>query len=233
MLLQHQLLELPEGPQVVVLADGLRRLFGALKTSGMPAAQRATDVVLESAWLPTMLLPAEQALWSTARLQALLRHRLNDLYADVWDPVDAWELQFDHRAGDGQAVGYGLAPSIKAAVLDACAATNVRPACVQPALAWQLRRIDPSVRRASAAWWLCVEQDRSIVCGLQRGRVAAMNAGAPPLRDEAHAQRLAAVEARRRGWPPAHEPASFAGWFAAADATASPPVAARPTQALA
>ena len=107
------------------------------------------------------------------------------------------------------------------------------PPAARRTLAWQLRRIDPSVRRASAAWWLCVEQDRSIVCGLQRGRVAAMNAGAPPLRDEAHAQRLAAVEARRRGWPPAHEPASFAGWFAAADATASPPVAARPTQALA
>jgi hypothetical protein len=195
MLLRQQPLQLPQGPDPSVLPAALAALF---KAQDEPA-RRSIVVVLESAWSPAMLLPAGQVLWSTRRLQALLRHRLGDLYGGMHDLADNWDLRVDHRAGEAQALGHGLAPSVKAAVMQSCTAAGWRVTSVQPALAWGLQRLAPAVRRASDGWWLWVEQDRAIVCRLQRGRVTALNAGAPVPGDDAHAQRLVAIEARRCG----------------------------------
>jgi hypothetical protein len=215
-------------------APGLAEALAALVETQGGQALRSFDVVLESAWLPLMLVPTGQGLWSTSRLQALLRHRLGDLYGGKHDPVDGWELRLDHRVGESQAVGYGLAPSTRAAVMAACAAVNVRVGSVQPALAWGLRRLEPAVRRAPHAWWVWVEQDRAIVCRLERGRVTAMNAGAPVPRDAAHAQRLIAVEARRCGFEPPSRPAIVAGWSSSTRSGAGAPHAgAQPVEASA
>lgn len=204
----RQLLQLPESPAAPALAEALALLFEA--TSGRERG--SIDIVLESAWLPVMLLPADQSLWTTSRLQALLRHRLADLYDGANDPVATWGLRVDHRAGEAQALGYGLAQSIRAAVIEACAAVELRVASVQPALAWGLRQMEPAVRRASDTWWVWAEQDRAIICRLQRGRVTAINAGAPVPSDAAHARRLAEIEAYRYGLEPPSRLTIAAGW---------------------
>ena len=207
---RQQPLDLPAGPDADALSVALHALFEAQHGEG----RRSIEVVLESAWLPAMLLPTGPTPWSTAKLHALLRHRLGQLYGGMHDPIEAWELQLDHRPGDAQAVGYGLAPLIKSAVIDAAAAAGRRLASVQPALAWGRHRLEPVIRRAADAWWVWVEQDRSLVCRLEACRISAMNVGAPVPRDGAHAQRLVEIEAHRQGTEVPQAPSLVTGWAA-------------------
>ncbi|HZT56124.1 MAG TPA: hypothetical protein VFA35_07860 [Burkholderiaceae bacterium] len=191
------------GPDAAVLAAALRMLFHSARergTRGEPS--REVDVVFESAWLPVMSLELGRKLWSRTQVEALLRHRLGQLHARRDDPVGDWELQLDHRAGDAHALGYGLAPSVKQAAMNAAAATGRQLASLQPVFAWGWQRLSRHHRNlggARSGWWVWIEQDRSLVCRIDRGRVIAVNPGAAVPRDDPQCLRLIQIEASRLG----------------------------------
>ena len=192
-----------DGQNPEVLRAALQDLLGA-DIAG------SADVVLESAWLPLMLLDVGTAPWSSAKLQALLRHRLGELYGQA--SINAWDLLLDYRPGDAKALGYGLAPEIKQAVVDAAAAAGQKLASVQPAFQWAARRLKPQKR--TEGWWLWLEQDRALLARVRQGRVVHLNAAAPLPRDEADSTRLAGIEARRRGEADQDRATVTAGWSA-------------------
>ncbi|HEV8314860.1 MAG TPA: hypothetical protein VGQ23_17495, partial [Burkholderiaceae bacterium] len=185
--------------------DALSAALRALLGECLEEPARRADVVIESAWLPLMLLEVGAALLSVGKVQALLRHRLGELYG----PVDGWDLDLDYRPGDLWALGYGLAPSVKQAIAEAAADAGMKLASMQPAFQWASRRLE----RADG-WWIWREQDRSLVSRIERGHVIALNAAAPLARDEAHGAQLAAIEARRHGVVEQDVEVVAAGWYA-------------------
>ncbi|MFZ5551244.1 MAG: hypothetical protein ACOZJX_21290 [Pseudomonadota bacterium] len=197
----------------------LRGWLGAwLGAPGTDAPAGPVDVVLESAWLPVMLVELGRSLWSRAQVERLLRHRLAQLYMNPGDPASTWQLQLDHRAGDPQAIGYGLAPAVRQAVLGAMAASGLRAASLQPAFAWGWQRLERRRRGLREGWWTWIEQDRAVVCRIERGRIAAMNAGAAAPAGEGEVTRLVAVEAAQLGIAPPLGEAVALGWEDAAGA---------------
>ena len=165
-------------------------------------------MIFESAWMPIMLIETGHSLWSPKPIEALLRHRFSQLYNDRDDPVAAWHLQLDYQPGEFQGMGYGIAPSIRQAAIDAAAAAGVRLASLQPAFSWsrqRLRRQRGRVLGGAArrnVWWLWIEQDRSLVCHFDdRGRLHSLNAGAVVPKDAAQCRRMIDIEALRQGLP--------------------------------
>lgn len=212
-----QALDCAEGPGASALAAGLGTLLQTMSSvQGEPVAKRtvkhAIDVVFESAWLPIMLIEAADSLWSRKALEALLRHRLAQIYNDPSHPVAAWDLQLDHRPGDARSLGYGLVPSVKQATIDAVTAAGLRLASLQPVFAWGWQQLGPQVRR-SCRWWLWLEQDRSIVCHFdERAQLDALNTGAPVAEDTAQCLRLIEIEALRQGLPAQELHGSVVDW---------------------
>lgn len=215
------------GPQAAGLAASLGRLLQAVQ-SDAAMSRRSTmrvDVVFESAWLPIMLIEVGQSPWSRRPLVALLRHRFSRLYNERDDPISAWHLQLDHRAGDARGLGYGLAPSIRQAAIDATGAAGLRLASLQPAFSWGWQRLQRHRRsRFGAArrdgWWLWIEQDRAMACCLDaRGHLQSLNAGAAVPEDAAQCQRLIEIEALRQGSPAQEARGVVAGWQLASHAS--------------
>ena len=189
------------------------------------ARSKPVDVVLESAWLPAMLVEAGRSTWNRDQVERLLRHRITELYLQPGAPIDGWGLQLDHRPGDAQALGYALAPTTQQAVTGAMVAAGWRAASLQPALAWARQRLERRGRRLRTGWWVWCEQDRAIVSRIESGRITAMNTGAAVPSDEDQCERLAAIEAARWGVLGASDRAVMVSWE---DLAAPPEDAAKP-----
>jgi hypothetical protein len=188
------------------------------------------DVVLESAWLPVMLVEVGNPAWARSRVEILVRHRFAELYAIAGESVDGWQVLLDHRPGDAQTLGFGLAPQVRQAVLGALASAGVRAASLQPALAWARRQLLGPRRSPRAGWWTWIEQDRALVCQVDRGRITAMNPAAAVPRDDAHAASLAALEAIRFGLPDEGGASVMASWAALAASVVEESAPATPLQ---
>lgn len=205
----EQTLDSAEGQQAAALASGLGLLLRAVRaTESSRQSVAPIDMVFESTWMPIMLIETGHALWSPKPIEALLRHRFAQLYNDRGDPVAMWHLQVDCRPGDARGMGYGMAPSIRQAAIDATAAAGVRMASLQPAFSWGWQRLQRPRRRVLGGasrcngWWLWIEQDRSLVCHFDaRGRLQSLNAGAAVPNDAAQCLRLIDIEALRQGLP--------------------------------
>lgn len=216
----------PEG-----LAAALRPLLEDMRAIQGKAAA-AVDVVLESTWLPVLLLDTGDPLWSRSRTEALLQHRLAQLHGRP-GAADGWELQLQHDAAGAQVLGYGLAPSVRQAVVEAAAAAGQPLASLQPALAWAWRRLKRhrpgrSRREPGGAWWLWVEQDRCLVTHLAGGRVMVLNAGAPLPGDDPQCAELVRIEGVRQGLPPTEKARiGVADWCAPCG---DPPLSRRPAR---
>jgi hypothetical protein len=194
---------------------------------------RAVDVVLESSWLPVLAIEPGPTLLAQAQVEALLRHRLALLFGDA--SPDAWSVQVEHRAGDRQGLGYALRPEVKQALLDAATAVKRKVASIQPAFVWG--RLYFGKRLPRDGWCLWQEQDRTLVVMFTSGRVRALNAGAPVLRNTAQAMRLVEVEAQRQGQPTVVSMLVAAGWDSSPGARTSSPTmswlcVAAPTSAV-
>ena len=195
--------------QAAALAVSLGLLIQTVRgAAGLHQSATRIDMIVESAWMPIMLIETGHSLWSPKPIESLLRHRFSQLYNDRDDPVAAWHLQLDYRPGDLQGMGYGIAPSTRQAAIDAAAAAGLRLASLQPAFSWgrqRLRRqrgrvVGGAARRS--VWWLWIEQDRSLVCHFDdRGRLHSLNAGAAVPKDAAQCLRLIDIEALRQGLP--------------------------------
>ena len=166
-------------------------------------AAAAYDLVVESAWLPVLLVPCGRSLWSRRQVEPLLRHRLGLLYGDAADPVAQWQLELDHRPGDARCLGYGLSAATHEALSRAALAAACRWSSLQPAWTWGARRF--GVRDG---WWAWMEQDRALLGCFIRGQVVALNAALPA--DVPDWTRAAEVEALRCGL--AAGPVTVAGW---------------------
>jgi hypothetical protein len=171
---------------------------------------RPIDVVIESAWLPVMPIEPGPALLSRVQVEALLRHRVTQVYGPADELGGAWEWLVDHRAGNRFGLGFALPLSLRTALLDAVTASKRKVVSVQPAFAWGRGRLRGSAAREG--WLLWTEQDRTLVAFVRNGRVHALNAAAPLVTSTEHAVRLARIEALRQGISVNDAPVVVAGW---------------------
>ncbi|QTN25664.1 hypothetical protein HZ992_12220 [Rhizobacter sp. AJA081-3] len=185
---------------------GLLAEAGSASESASTAC--AADVVLESAWLPVVLLDTGRELWRPAQVEALLRHRLARVYDERGDAVAGWELSIDHRAGDAQGLGFGLSPLVKSAVVSAVAASGCTMTSIQPAVQWGRQRH----RQRREGWWVWLEQDRAIVSHLEAGRMTAMNPAAALPSDHATCLAMLRIERLRLGIEKDDVGGVVAGW---------------------
>jgi hypothetical protein len=183
-----------------------------------PGFSSTMDVVLESAWLPTMPIEPGPALLSRVQVEALLRHRITQVYGPVDELGGAWELMVDHRAGDRSGLGFALSSSLRTALLDAAVTSKRKVASMQPAFAWGRSRLRGSAAREG--WLLWAEQDRSLLALMRGGRVHALNAAAPTVTTSEQAVRLARIEALRQGITANDAPMVVAGWQESTASTA-------------
>lgn len=190
----------------------LQALGQALSALLAAGCSRRAHLVIESAWLPMLLLETG-ALWSRAELHALLRHRLGHLFDAPGQPGVAWELMLDHRAGDAHGLGYGLAPAVKDVLVKAGTDSGVRWASMQPAFAWGWQRLKRErAAMPGAGWWLWKEQDRTLVGQIVGKRVRAMNTAAAPIDDPARGRRIVEIERVRFGVEGDASRGVIAGW---------------------
>jgi hypothetical protein len=174
-------------------------------------AVRAVDVVIESAWLPVLPIEPGPMLLGRAPVEALLRHRVAQVYGT--EPGDAWALMLDHRAGERHGVGYALSAATRSALMVGASDAKCEIASLQPALAWGRKRLGRQV--PATCWFAWMEQDRMLLAYMLRGRVQALNAAAAGFRDAAQARRVVEVEAVRQGVSGAAGPLVLGGWNAA------------------
>lgn len=186
------------------LGAALRDLFNA-----QPGDRARLDVVLESAWLPVVLLETGHEVWARDAVDGLLRHRLARVYDERDDAAADWELASDHRPGERFGVGYGLSPRVRSVVEEACTAAGWTMASLQPALQWARRRSP-----ARSGWWVWLEQDRALVAFLERGRMTALQPAADVPHEPAHLVKTVQIEQRRAGIETAPEGIALAGWDA-------------------
>jgi hypothetical protein len=166
------------------------------------------DVVVESAWLPALAIEPGPALLSRHAVEALLLHRVNDVYGAP--PSGVWQLQLEHRAGESAGLGFALASTVRSAIVDAAAAAGRRPSSIQPAFNWARSRLKREL--PPDAWLLWHEQDRCVVARLERHRVRAMNAAAARVSAAEQVQRCVDIEGLRQGNAAAPAPVFVAGW---------------------
>jgi hypothetical protein len=171
---------------------------------------RPIDFVIESAWLPVMPIEPGPALLSRVQVEALLRHRITQVYGPADELGGAWEFMVDHRAGDRFGLGFALSSSLRIALLDAATASKRKVASMQPAFAWGRSRVRSSAAREG--WLLWAEQDRSLLAFIRGGRIHALNAAAPAVTTSEQAVRLARIEALRQGITANDAPVVVAGW---------------------
>lgn len=175
--------------------------------------QGGITVLLESAWLPLLLADVGSALWTTAQVEPLVRHRLNLLYGEQGKPMPAWELRVDYRAGERFALGYGLPVRQKQALAEAGGAMDLQWSAFLPSFAWGLQHLQPARRwPGRCGWWVWPEQDRLLLARIVSNRVVALNAGAAFSEDPAQIARMIDVESMRSGTVAPTGPISAATW---------------------
>jgi hypothetical protein len=174
------------------------------------APDQAT-LVVESAWMPTMLVDTGSGLLRSAELEALVRHRLGLYHADVRDPVSAWELRIEHRVGTRYALAYALSPQVKEAVLSAARSQHFEWSAITPAMAWGLERLRPAKNWSSGTgWWLWPEQDRTLIARLTSSGLVGLNPAAPRLTGNESVVAAVESECIRLGLGPPTGPISAA-----------------------
>lgn len=188
--------------------DALGPSVRELLRSASPARAQL-DVVLESAWLPVVLLETGQAVWGREMVEGLLRHRLARVHDEREDPVTNWAVGIDHRPGDRYGLGYCLSPHVRAIVEEGCTAAGRSIATLQPALQWARGR-----SQVRDGWWVWLELDRALVALVERGTVTVLQPAADVPRDRAHLAGIVRTEQVRAGIESAPESIALAGWEA-------------------
>lgn len=160
----------------------------------------AVTLVLESAWLPVVLVDTGATLLRLTQVDALVRHRFRLQYSDAPDSLAVWELRIEQRAGNRYALAYGMRPRLKQGLIDAARAVGLEWAAMTPALAWGIKRshLGKALPR-STGWFAWPEQDRTLVARLVSNEVAGLNSGAPCVADETNLLGLIAAEDVRLG----------------------------------
>lgn len=197
------------------LVDAMRVLFPTAPGTQM-------SLLLESAWLPLMLVDTGSSWLRTPELEALVRHRFGLQQSDPRDPISAWELRIEHRAGQRHALAYGLSPRVKQSLIEAGESAGVTWAAMQPAFSWGWQHLRPMRSWPQATgWWVWTEQDRLLTMRIAKGEFIGLNAGAALQNDEMDILGLIEGEAARLGVAPSRlsgDPVCAAIWGGSAEA---------------
>jgi hypothetical protein len=173
----------------------------------------AITVIVESAWMPMILVDTSTALWSSAQVETLAQHKIGAIFENQSAPSVEFQIRLEYRVGDNVAVAYGFLSSIRAALLKAATGLSLKWDYVVPAFAWGVQRFKPSRKWAKrTGWWAWPEQDRLLLARFSGGRVDNLNAAAQMTVDPANMQRLIKVEAIRTGTPTNGQPIAMATW---------------------
>jgi hypothetical protein len=188
-------------------------LGAAVRTLYPDGSGKRVTLLLESAWLPIMLVDTGSVLLGAAQLDALVRHRFGLHHGDARDPVSAWELRIEHRVGHRHALAYGVSTRVKQALMGAGEATGLKWSAMLPAFSWGRQRLLSARRRTqTSGWWVWQEQDRMLVARVARDELVGFNAGAARVDDEAGVLRLIDAEAVRLGVTPTTGAITVAMW---------------------
>ena len=196
---------------VVALEDAIVRLFSG--NNAPPVRPQSVHIVIESPWLPIMLLAPSAELGNVGAIERRLRECLAELYDAADDPVARWLLQVDGLPGDRHVCGYGLPTRVRECIPRALSATHVHAASLQPAWAWARTQHSQRATRRHTGWWLWQESDRTLVAGMTDGRVTSLHPGLPTMDKHFDAPAVVAVEAARIG-SSTLEPIIAGGWHA-------------------
>lgn len=137
------------------------------------ASLRRARLVLESALLPVQCMSLGSEWLGSAGLEALARHRLQQVWGNEFGMGAA--LRLVHRPGSAAALVYALAPGLLAGLREAGASAGWTWTALQPAFEWWQGRM----RRLTDGWWVCVEQDRALVACWQQDNWQALDPAAP------------------------------------------------------
>ncbi len=180
----------------------------------LPAANSETvGLVVESAWLPLILVDTGGVLWSKAQAEALVRHRLRLLYDAGPGIATTWTFRVDHRAGDRFALGAGLPVDRRESLLGAAREAGLRWTSLMPAFEWGWQQLQP--HRAlprGTGWFVWIEHDRAVVGRVERGRLTGFNAGAALCENDQGVEQLIEVEAFRLGVDSRSESVVVGSW---------------------
>jgi hypothetical protein len=217
-----------------LLAEGLHVLY-----RNSPAGP--VEIVLESAWMPIVLCDTGRNVMRLAQVEALARYRFGQTLVSPLDPVAQWEIRADYVAGHRHALAFALSPQVRQVIASAASSLRVNLAALAPAFSWGWSRARAGGALPGSVWWLCAEQDRTLVSRTEGGRVIALHPGADAVVDRQAALSLVDVEAARFGLPSGDAAAVAVGaWHDTLDDPSAkgrvrwhdyrgPSVAARPT----
>jgi len=195
----------PTGAELEV---ALRELLGS--------ARAAVTALIESAWAPVVLVDTGAGLLRQAQLTELVRHRFRLTYDRIDDPVAAWSVRVDHRAGDRHALGFALSPQVRNAVVTAASAAGVKLDGISPAFDWGWQFLNPSKRGLQqGGWWVWAEQDRMLLARVDAGRVVGLHPALDVTSDSKQILRDVGVEAIRQGAAHTAEAIVAARWSTA------------------
>ena len=193
--------------------DGLVPVIRALYPN---KPQSAVTILLESVWLPLLLLEVGPALWTSAQVEPLLRHRLNMLHGVPSASTPGWDICVDYRAGERLALGYGMPSRLRQLLMEVGDATGLQWAALLPSFAWGLQRLRPARHwPGRSGWWVWPEQDRLLLTRIASSRIVALNTGTAFTDDPAQITRLVDVESLRSGSAVRAEPIGAATWVQA------------------
>jgi hypothetical protein len=192
----------------MLTASELSEALGSLFSDGIAPRRRRTHVALESCWLPVMLIPLGDSLWSRRQVGSLMRHRVQDVYGSS----DAREIVVQFRAGDSLALGYALSGDVRGVLEDSLSRVHVSPVSLQPACAWGWKHLAKHRKTMRQGWWVWLEQDRSLIAWTERGRWTSLNAAAPVLRTTEELRPILSYEGVRTGTDDAPVGCIVAGW---------------------
>ena len=187
--------------------------------------QMKITVLLESAWLPVLLLEVGATLWTPAQVEPLLRHRLHSLYGEPQGmPVD-WELRLDYVPGQPFALGYGIPAHLRQSLVAVGQALGLRWAALLPAVGWGFQRLRSAYRARDrmdrsnstnstdkSVWWVWPEQDRLLLARMEDQRMVSLHPGLALTDSPASIVRMVAAEAARTGSAVPHAPIRAATW---------------------
>ena len=164
-----------------------------------PQGSERIDAIVESAWLPVILLAPGPQRRRFAAVESLLMERLSELYDTAEDRVAQWQLRIEGLAGDTHVCGFGLRTRLRDSLTRALGVVGVVPASLQPAWSWGLAQESQRAVAKHSGWWFWQESDRTLLAGLRRGHVVSLHPALAPMHDDFDARAVAALEAGRTG----------------------------------
>jgi hypothetical protein len=186
--------DLAEGAAVAHVAELVARQFAA-----HPSAR--ITLLLDSYWMPNMLLPLAGHALSRAAVESWAQGRLADLYGGV---QGGHLVQTRYVKGESHAWVAGCARPLLDALRSGLAGA---PHQILPSLGWawgQAMR-HPNLPKAGV-WLVWAEQDRSLWAQLRQGRMVALNPAGAKVASVNDLAAGAGVAAARAGSVLANEP---------------------------